>query len=146
MLVDEIKAQLTEAMRNKDTRRRDLLRVVMGELQTVSSRTGKSLDDEQAQQVVRKIAKSVQEMIDVSDRPEAVEQAKQELAILESLLPKTLSMEEIVTALEPVKDAILGAGNDGQAIGIAMKHLKSTGAAVEGRTVGEAVRSLRASS
>ena len=69
---------------------------------------------------------------------------EEENTILAALLPKTLSPEEIATALEPVKDAILGAGNDGQATGIAMKHLKGSGAAVEGKDVSAAVRTMRA--
>lgn len=143
MLIDEIKKQVTQAMRDKDTQKRDLLKVVLGELQTAAARTGDNLDDEQAQKIIRKIVKSTQEMIELGKRPEAVEQAKAELVILESLLPKTLSVEEIVKALQPVADSIRAAGNDGQATGVAMKHLKSAGAVVEGKDVGVAVKQLR---
>lgn len=143
MLIDDIKAQITQAMRDKDTARRDLLKVVLGELQTAASRSGLAMDDEQAQRIIRKIVKSSQEMIELSDRPEAIAKAQAELVILESLLPKILTIEQIVAALAPVKQAVLAAGNDGQATGVAMKHLKSTGAAVEGKDVGQAVRQMR---
>ena len=143
MLTDDIKSQVMQAMRNKDTHRRDLLKVVLGELQTAAARTGDALDDEQAQKIIRKIVKSTQEMIELSNRPEAVEQAKAELVMLESLLPRTLSVDEIVAALQPVADGVRSAGNDGQATGVAMKHLKSTGAAVEGKDVGAAVKQMR---
>jgi hypothetical protein len=43
-----------------------------------------------------------------------------------------------------VKDDIVAAGNDGQATGVAMKLLKSKGAAVDGKTVSAAVRKMRA--
>jgi uncharacterized protein len=49
-----------------------------------------------------------------------------------------------VAALAPVADAIRAAGNDGQATGVAMKQLKSTGATVDGKTVAAAVKQLRA--
>lgn len=143
MLIDDIKQQVTQAMRDKDTARRDLLRVVLGELQTAAARTGDAMSDEEAQRIIRKMVKSTQEMIELSDRPAAVEQAKAEMVILESLLPKTLSIDEIVAALAPVRDAVLSAGSDGQATGVAMKHLKSTGAAVEGKDVGAAVKQMR---
>ena len=64
--------------------------------------------------------------------------------MLEELLPKTLDADGIVALLEPVRDAIRAAANDGQATGVAMKHLKTTGAAVQGKDVGDAVRRIRA--
>lgn len=143
MLIDDVKAQITQAMRDKDNQTRDLLKVVLGELQTAAARSSEELTDDQAQKIVRKMVKSSQEMIELSDRPEVIEKAKAELVILDSLLPKTLSIDEIITALGPVKDAVLAAGNDGQATGVAMKHLKSTGAVVEGKDVGQAVKQMR---
>ena len=70
---------------------------------------------------------------------------RQEITVLESLLPKTLTEDEIVAALDPVAEAIKGAKADGPATGIAMKHLKSSGAAVDGKTVSGAVRRIRGS-
>ena len=43
-----------------------------------------------------------------------------------------------------MKDAIRAAGNDGQATGIAMKTLKASGAAIDGKLVGDVVRKMRA--
>lgn len=143
MLINDIQAQIKQAMRDKDTQKRDLLKVLLGEMQTASAREGRDLTDDQAQKIVRKMVKSNQEMIELSDRPAAIEQAEAELVILQSLLPRTLSLDEIIAALEPVKDALLAAGNDGQATGVAMKHLKGAGAAVEGKDVGQAVKRMR---
>jgi hypothetical protein len=55
-----------------------------------------------------------------------------------------MSVDDIVKALEGQIDAIKAAGNDGQATGIAMKHLKSTGQTASGNEVAEAVKRLRA--
>jgi len=38
---------------------------------------------------------------------------------------------------------VLAAKNDGQATGVAMKHLKSSGASVTGQDVAQAVKALR---
>ncbi len=143
MLIDDVKQQVIQAMRDKDTARRDLLKVVLGELQTAAARTGDTMDDDQAQRIIRKIVKSNHEMAELSNRPGVAEQMKAELVILESLLPKTLSIDEIIQALTPVADAVKSAGNDGQATGAAMKHLKSSGAAVDGKDVGQAVKQMR---
>jgi hypothetical protein len=55
-----------------------------------------------------------------------------------------MSEDDIVGLLDSVKDALRAAGNDGQATGIAMKHLKPTGAVVDGKTVSAAVKRIRA--
>jgi uncharacterized protein len=143
MLIDDVKQQVIQAMRDKDAERRDLLKVVLGELQTVASRTGEAMDDEQAQRIIRKMVKSNQEMAELSDRPGVPEKMKAEIEVLESLLPKTLSTDQIIAALASIADAVKSAGNDGQATGVAMKHLKSSGASVEGKDVGQAVKQMR---
>ena len=66
-----------------------------------------------------------------------------ENAILSELLPKGLSADEITTLLAPVAEAIRGAANDGQATGVAMKHLKSQGVTAGGSDVAQAVRAIR---
>jgi uncharacterized protein len=143
MLIDEVKKQVLQAMKAKDAPRRDLLKVVLGELQTAAARLSEDLPDAEAQRLIRKMVKSNQEMAELSPKPEVVEKMKAEIVVLETLLPKTLSVEQIIQALEPVVDAVKSAGNDGQAMGAAMKHLKSTGASVEGKDVGQAVKQLR---
>jgi uncharacterized protein len=143
MLIDDVKQQVIQAMRDKDTERRDLLKVVLGELQTVASRTGEAMEDEQAQRIIRKMVKSNQEMAELSDRPGVPEKMKSEIGVLESLLPKTLGTDQIIEALAPIIDAVKSAGNDGQATGVAMKHLKASGASVEGKDVGQAVKQMR---
>jgi uncharacterized protein YqeY len=68
---------------------------------------------------------------------------KREVQILTDLLPKLPTEDEIVALLAPVSDAIKAAGNDGQATGVAMKHLKSQNIAVDGKTTTLAVKRLR---
>jgi hypothetical protein len=63
--------------------------------------------------------------------------------VLNGFLPKALSLPEIVAALAPVAEAVKTATGDGQATGVAMKHLKSLGAVVNGKDVSSAVRQLR---
>ncbi len=143
MLIDDVKEQVIQAMRARDTERRDLLKVVLGELQTAAARLSEALPDAEAQRLIRKMVKSNQEMAELSPKPEVVEKMKAEIVVLETLLPQTLSVEQIVQALEPVADAVKAAGNDGQAMGAAMKYLKSSGASVDGKAVGQAVKQIR---
>ena len=142
-LMPQLKKRIFQAMKDKNELEKELLRVVLGDLQLAETRKKEPLDDREEQQIIRKIAKSIQETIALTQDPAGVEKLKGELLILEGLLPRTLSVDEIVAALEPVADNIRAAGNAGQATGIAMKHLKPQGLEVEGKDVAQAVNQLR---
>lgn len=144
MLVDDIKKRITQAMKDKRDLEKEILRVALGEMQVVGARHNRDLTDDEAAQIVRKLVKSNEETL--AGTTDAAKRAtlEQENAILSSLLPKGLSTDEIAEKLAPVKDAIRAAGNDGQATGVAMKHLKSLGLNIPGGDVQAAVKSLRA--
>lgn len=143
MLSEEIKKRMLQAMKSGDTLEKEILRVALGEVQTQEARVSRAMSDEEVAAVLRKLVKNDQETLAVSESAEQKTQLAKEIAILESLLPRTLGVDEIVAALGPVRDAVKAAGNDGQATGVAMKHLKSAGAVVTGREVTEAVKRLR---
>lgn len=143
-LVDDIKGQVKDAMKSGDTVARDILRLALGEIQTAEARKAAALSDEETAAAVRKLIKSNEETLSLSaDNAERSAALKKEIEVLSALLPKQLSVDDIVKALEPVKDAIVAAKADGQATGVAMKHLKTTGANVSGNDVGAAVKKLR---
>ncbi len=143
MLVDEIKKRITEAMKAKSVDK-EVLRVALGEIQTQEARTEKTFTDEESMAVVRKLVKSNRETLEATTDAAKRAELEREIVVLDALLPKTLSVDEIVAALAPVKEAIAAAGNEGQATGVAMKHLKPTGVTVSGKDVAAAVKLLRA--
>lgn len=143
MLADEIKKRSMLAMREGRTLEKDVLRVVLGEIQTAEARSGSS-SDEEAQAIIRRLIKSNEETLSLTtDKPRQAA-LRDELTILRSLLPQTLSVDAIVAAVASVHDAIKAASNDGQATGVAMKLLKAQGALVTGKDVTEAVKKIRA--
>lgn len=144
-LLQTIKQQVIEAMKAKDTIAKDVLRVAQGDIELAQTRTGKDLSDDEAQKIVRKLIKSNQETLEASPDDATVEKLNKEIAILEALLPRTLGVDEIVAALASVESDIKAAGNDGQATGVAMKHLKPQGLVVEGKDVSAAVKQIRSS-
>jgi uncharacterized protein YqeY len=143
VLSEEIKKRVLAAMKAGRTLEKEILRVALGEIQTQEARVAKSMSDEEVAAIVRKLVKNNQETLAASESAEQKEQLAQEIAVLESLLPAALGVDEIVVALAPVVDALKAAGNDGQATGVAMKHLKSVGAVVTGKEVTAAVKKLR---
>jgi uncharacterized protein YqeY len=143
MLIDEIRARIKEAMKSKNVVAREVLRVALGEVQTEEARREGSLDDAAVEKILRKLIKSNAETLEATEDAERRTTLEQENAVLDSLLPKTLSEDEIVAALESVAEAIRAAKADGPATGIAMRHLRSQGAAVDGKSVAVAVKRLR---
>lgn len=144
MLSDEIKKRMFQAMKAGNSVEKEILRVALGEIQTQEARGTEPMTDDGAQAIVRKLLKSNRETLEATADAGQKSTLEQEIAILESLLPKTLGVEEIMSALAPVVEQVKAAGNDGQATGLAMKHLKAAGASVNGKDVSEAVRRLRA--
>lgn len=144
MLTDQIRERMKRAMKAGDAIEKSILRVALGEIQSEQTRSGKTLDDDAVAAVLRKLVKANEDTLAADPDADRAATLSREVEILQELLPRTLSQEEIRAALVPVRDAVLAAKNDGQATGIAMKHLKSTGAAVTGQDVAAAVRTLRA--
>jgi uncharacterized protein YqeY len=145
VLVDDIKKQVTVAMKSGDAVARDVLRLALGEIQMAEARKNAPASEEEAVAAVRKLIKSNEETLGLAGEGENATTLRREIEILSALLPKQLSMDDIVAALAGEQDAIKAAKSDGQATGVAMKHLKTTGAAVSGNDVGAAVKKIRGS-
>ena len=144
MLVEEIKKRVTSAVKQGDTVTRDVLRLALGEIQTAEARKNAPLAEEEKVAALRKLIKSNEETLAaLAAGDERIDALKREVEVLASLLPAQLTVAQIIAALEPQHAAIKAANNDGQATGMAMKHLKATGAQVNGADVTAAVKQLR---
>ena len=137
MLAKQIKEQMFAAMKARNTVEKEILKVVLGEIDTDVARSGQPCSDDKVIAIVRKLVKSNRETLKLTSDESA------RTTVLDKLLPQTLDVDAIVAALADVKDDIVAAGNDGQATGIAMRHLKGAGAAVDGKSVSQAVKKLR---
>lgn len=142
-IVDDLKARMNEVLRSKDEVAKNIYRLAYSEMQLASARSGKDVSDDEAIAILKKLVKSNEDTLAVATDARQQEALAREIALLAAMLPKTLGVPEIVAALGPVADAIRAAGNDGQATGVAMKHLKSTGASVDGKTAAAAVKQIR---
>ena len=143
MLIDQIKARMFQAIKAKADVEKEILRVAMGEITTEQARPGRLGTDEETQAILRKLVKSNEETLASTTDAERRAVLLQEIQILSTFLPASMKPEEIMQALAPVVEQIKAAGNDGQATGIAMKQLKSTGAIVNGKDVSVAIKELR---
>lgn len=142
-IVDELKARMNEVLRGKDEVAKNIYRLAYSEVQLASARSGKDVTDSEVIAILKKLVKSNEDTLAVATEAPQRDALEREIALLGAMLPKTLGVPEIVAALAPVADAIRAAVSDGQATGVAMKHLKSTGASVDGKTAAAAVKQIR---
>ncbi len=143
MLLDTLKAKTVAAMKARDSVAVTIYRLAQGEVQQSEARAGRDFTDADVQAVLKKLVKSNEETIVATADGEAKDILVRETLLLKELLPAAWGVEQIAEALAAVKDAIVAAGNEGQATGVAMKHLKLLGAEVTGGDVGVAVKQLR---
>mgnify|MGYP000911227710 CR=1 FL=1 len=144
MLIDELRKRRTEALKARDMLTKEVLNVAIGEIDTLAARHKRDATDEDCLGVIRKLVKANEETRAMSTDDTQRATLTREIEVLNALLPAQLGVADVVAMLAPVRDALRAAGNDGQATGIAMKHLKASGAAVDGKVVSQAVRDVRA--
>jgi uncharacterized protein YqeY len=148
-LLETLREKLTECRRAGKSVEMSVLQVVLGEASTAEARSGKKPTDEEMEKIIRKVMLGNQETLGILEEKGMTSSPNHakltaENAFLQGLLPKTLSVAEIVAALADAADAIRGAKNDGQATGLAMKHLKGKQLKVLGEDVAAAVKQIRA--
>ncbi len=142
-LLQTMKTRALEAMKAKDSLATQILRLAVGELQTLEARIGRDATEDEAFGVVKKLIKSNEETIGLSTDAEQKKTLETEVSILKTLLPATLGVPEIAAKLEAVRDDIVAAKSEGQATGVAMKLLKSQGASVNSADVMAAIKQMR---
>jgi uncharacterized protein len=143
-IIDILRQKALVSMKAKDGVATTILRLAQSEVQAAEARLGTAISDADAVGVLKKLVKSNEETLAASaGDAEKTATLQREIDILSELIPKGLSVADIAAALAPVADAIKAAANDGQATGLAMKHLKAQGAQVNGTDVAAAVKTLR---
>jgi uncharacterized protein YqeY len=147
-MLETLKGKLTECRRAGKPIEMGVLQVVLGDASMIEARTGKKATDEEVEKLIRKCMLGNQETLTILEQKgmtagDNFAKLTTESAFLTTLLPKTLSPDEIVAQLAEVADAVKGAKNDGQATGVAMKHLKGKQLKVLGDDVSAAVKKMR---
>ncbi len=148
MLHDEIRSQLTTAMKAKDALRlrivRGLLTAFTNELVAQKRKPDEKLSDEEALTVIKRAVKQREDSIEQFEkggREELAQNERDELEVLKAYLPETMSKEEI-QKVAMAKKAELGIEDKskmGVLMGVVMKELKGE---ADGKDVKEVVESL----
>lgn len=136
---EKIKNDILVATKNKDDSTKNILKVVLGDINTQEGR-GLTLTDEQIYNTIRKILQGVEEMLTYKPNDTTLLKEK---TILSNLVPNQLTKSDIIAELSPKLEELKNAKSDGQATGIAVKFFKENKKSVDGTLVGTVVKELR---
>ena len=137
-LTDDMKS----ALRNRETVRLGLIRMIRAQIKNREIAKGDELSDEEVVEVVSSLIKSRREALGFAvkgDRKDLVAQAEEELKILASYLPDQLTEEEIRSVVREAIDqtGAAGPGELGRIMGAVMPRVKGR---ADGRLVNDIVR------
>lgn len=143
---EQFAADLKDAMRARDERRRSVLRMTLAALRNAEIAAGHGLDDAEAMGVLAKEAKRRRESIEEfrkAGRDDLVEKETAELALLSPYLPQQLSREEIQAAARQIvqETGASGLKDIGKVMPVLMQQFQGR---ADGREVSEVVRELLA--
>ncbi|PJF20986.1 MAG: aspartyl-tRNA amidotransferase [Phototrophicales bacterium] len=102
---EKLQAALKDAMKNKDTQRRDVLRLLQSAIKQVEIDTRKELSADEVIDVLQKEAKKRRESIadyEKAGRADMAEAEHTELAVIEEFLPRQLTQAEITAIVREV--------------------------------------------
>lgn len=117
LLQQDIKSQIMEAMKARDSVRLETLRGLsaqfVNELVTLKRKPTEELSDDDALTVIRRAVKQRKDSIEQFEkggRKDLADKEKAELVILETYLPQMMSKDEVMKIAEAKKTEIEGAG------------------------------------
>ena len=120
-LVKTIQAEYLAARYAKDTLKANLLSTLLGEAQTIGKDAGnRDATDEETVAVIKKFIKGANEVAESArNNHQAMTNAYKEIEILDSYLPKQLTVDEIRSIIGTLHDL-----NDHFNMGFIQKHFK----------------------
>lgn len=144
MLKEKLMQDLKDAMREKDTIKKDTVQMVRAAILQIEKDKGIEVDDNKIIEIIAKEVKGKKDaLVDFENggRQDLVEQTNKEIEILNKYLPKQLTKEEIKVQVEEVIKAT--GATSMKDMGIVMKEAKAKiGAGADGRAINEVVKEL----
>ena len=139
--IDEIRAEMVKAMKNKDKDRKETLSMLLAALKNKAIDKRADLTPEEEFEVVKKEIKQTKETMDLApaDRTDIIDQCKARLAVLSEFAPEEMS-EYAIRAV--IREVIAGLGIEnptGRDKGKIMKELMPK---VKGKADGSLVNKL----
>ncbi|HJA92293.1 MAG TPA: GatB/YqeY domain-containing protein [Candidatus Eisenbergiella merdipullorum] len=102
--IDEVRAQMVAAMKNKDKERKDTLSMLLAALKNKAIDKRSDLTEAEENEVVKKEIKQTQETMDLApaDREDIKEECRKRLAVLKEFAPEEMTEEQIRAEIDGV--------------------------------------------
>ena len=139
--IEEVRAQMVAAMKNKDKERKETLSMLLAALKNKAIDKRADLTEAEENEVIKKEIKQTQETIDLApaDREDIKEECAKRLAVLKEFAPEEMSEEQIRAEINEVLKNLGITEPTGKDKGKIMKELMPR---VKGRADGALVNRL----
>lgn len=140
-MIDQVRAEMVTAMKNKDKERKDSLSMLLSALKNKAIDKREDLTETEEFEVVNKEIKQTKETMETApaDRTDIIEQCKSRLAVYQEFAPAQMSEEEIKAVVREVLSGLGIENPTGKDKGKVMKELMPK---VKGRADGGLVNKI----
>ena len=143
-MLEKLKDDLKQAMRDKDILKRDTIRLIMSGIKQIEVDQRREVTEEDVIKLIQKGVKQREDAINFAKdggREDLVEQNQAEIDILSSYLPKQLSDEELKEAIKQIIQKVEATSMKemGKVMGVATKELSGK---ADGKRINQVVKEL----
>lgn len=135
----ELQSGLKDAMKNRDTERKEAISTLIASVKKVAIDQGirENIPDELVDTVILKELKVAQEQVDTcpKDRVDQLEEYNKKLEVIKSYAPKQLTEEELTTIITEKYSDLIATGNKSV-------YMKSIMADLKGKADGKLINSV----
>ena len=144
MLKEKLMEELKEAMKNKDTIKKNTVQMVRAAILQIEKDKGIEVGDDKILEIIAKEVKTKKDALvdfEKAQRQDLIDQTNQEIAVLQEYLPKQLSREEVKAEVEKIISEI-GATSMKDMVAIMKEAKAKLGASAEGKTINEVAKEI----
>lgn len=144
MLKEELMKDLKEAMKEKNTIKKDTVQMVRAAILQIEKDKGIEVEDEKIIDIIAKEVKTKKDALkdfEKAERQDLIDLTNREIEILQEYLPKQLSRDEVKAEVQKIISEI--GATSMKDMGAIMKEAKAKmGASAEGKTINEVAKEI----
>ena len=139
--IDEVRAEMVTAMKNKDKERKDSLSVLLSALKNKAIDKREDLTPDEENEVIKKEIRQTKETLETApaDRTDIIEQCEKRLAVYKEFVPEDLSEDAI---REIIREVLAGLGIENPTAKDKGKVMKELMPKVKGKAEGSVVNKI----
>lgn len=139
--IDEVRAEMVTAMKNKDKERKDSLSMLLSALKNKAIDKREDLTPDEENEVIKKEIRQTKETLETApaDRTDIIEQCEKRLTVYKEFVPEDLSEDAI---REIIREVLAGLGIENPTAKDKGKVMKELMPKVKGKAEGSVVNKI----